>query len=95
MEVKDNIIYFDNDNEFYEYAVVPQLVTIPYTSRDGSERYYTDFNFSTEYNDAVNNNMIFMIKDENSQICKRGRVSYRTITKDVSNLEPWFDDEDD
>ena len=92
MEVKDTTIYFDNDNEFYEYAVIPQLITIPFIDKSGVERYYTDFNFSTQYNDAINNGMKFIIKDEDSQICKHGAVSYRTIAKEIKNLEPWYND---
>ena len=38
--------------------------------------------------------MRFVIKDEDSQIYKHGCVSYRTISKDIQNLDPWFDDYD-
>ena len=92
MEVKDNKIYFDNDQEFYEYSVIPELIPIQYFDTTGTERYYTDFNWTPSYNDAVNNGMVFVIKDEDSQIYKHGGVTYRTITKDVPNLEPWFED---
>ena len=94
MQTIDKIIYFDNDQEFYDYAVIPELVPISFTDKSGVERYYTDFNFTSLYNDAVNNGMTFIIKDEDSQIYKHGGVSYRTIFKEVPNLEPWFDDEE-
>ena len=94
MITKDNIIYFDSDNEFYEYSVVPELVPVQYIDSEGNEKYYTDFNFTPQYNAAINNNMRFVIKDEDSQIYKHGCVSYRTISKDISNLDPWFDDYD-
>lgn len=93
MDVKEKVIYFDNDQEFYEYAVIPELVSIPYTDKLGVDGYYTDFNFTPQYNNAINNGMTFIIKDKNSQIYKRGAVSYRTITKEISNLEPWYGDE--
>jgi len=93
MQAVDKIIYFDNDQEFYDYAVIPELVPIHYTDKSGVERYYTDFNFTPQYNNAVNNGMTFIIKDEDSQIYKHGGVSYRTIYKDVPNLEPWFNDD--
>lgn len=92
MNTIDNIIYFDSDNEFYEYCVIPELIPIQYTDGEGVERYYTDFNLSPQYNDAIKNNMRFVIKDENSQIYKHGAVSYRTITKDIQNLDPWYDE---
>lgn len=94
MEAINNIIYFDSDNEFYDYAVIPELISIAYTDKNGIERYYTDFNFTTQYNNAVNNGMRFVIKDEDSQIYKHGCVSYRTISKEIPNLDPWFDDYD-
>jgi hypothetical protein len=94
MNIKDNIIYFDSDNEFYEYCVVPELVPVQYIDSNGNEKYYTDFNFTPQYNNAVNNGMRFVIKDEDSQIYKHGCVSYRTISKDIQNLDPWFDDYD-
>ena len=94
MNIKDNIIYFDSDNEFYEYSVVPELVPVQYIDSEGNEKYYTDFNLSPQYNNAVNNGMRFVIKDEDSQIYKHGCVSYRTISKDIQNLDPWYDDYD-
>ena len=95
MEIKDNIIYFDNDQEFYDYAVIPELVPVKYISKSGEERYYTDFNFTPQYNNAVKDGITFIIKDEDSQIYKHGCVSFRTISKDIPNLEPWFNDEED
>ena len=94
MNTKDNIIYFDSDNEFYDYCVVPELVPVQYIDSEGNEKYYSDFNFTPQYNNAVNNGMRFVIKNEDSQIYKHGCVSYRTISKDIQNLDPWFDDYD-
>lgn len=94
MITKDNIIYFDSDNEFYDYCVVPELVPVQYIDSEGNEKYYSDFNFTPQYNNAVNNGMRFVIKNEDSQIYKHGCVSYRTISKDIQNLDPWFDDYD-
>ena len=94
MNTKDNIIYFDSDNEFYDYCVVPELVPVQYIDSEGNERYYSSFNFSSEYNKAIDNGMRFVIKDEDSKIYQHGCVSYRTISKDIQNLDPWFDDYD-
>jgi len=94
MNTKDNIIYFDSDNEFYDYCVVPELVPVQYIDSEGNERYYNSFNFSSEYNKAIDNGMRFVIKDEDSKIYQHGCVSYRTISKDIQNLDPWYDDYD-
>ena len=47
---------------------------------------FTDFDFTNEYKDALTRNVKFVICDDNSQIFKRGCVSYRTITKPIDNL---------
>ena len=92
---KQNIIYFDNDDEFYNYAVVPQLIPIETDKVDkyGYPVYYCDWNFSKVYNDAITNNTQFIIKDEDSQIFKHGAVSYRTITKPIQNLQQYFNED--
>lgn len=89
-----NIIYFDNDDEFYEYAVVPEIVAYKTNHIDkfGYPIYYYDWNFSDMYNDDIKNGMLYMIKDENSQIFKHGAVTYSTITKSVPNLQQYFAD---
>lgn len=93
MEVIDNIMYFNNDDEFYKFCVVPKLIPIQYFDKSGNEKYYNDFNLSNRYNYALDKGIKFCIKDEDSQIYKHGCVSYRTITKEIDNLEPWFNDE--
>ena len=90
MDIKGNIIYFDNDNEFYDFAVIPQLIT-----KDGDKSKYFDFELSPQYHKALKEGKKFCIKDEDSKILKHAAVSYRTITKDIENLEPWFEDDED
>lgn len=89
---KNNIIYFTNDDEFYNYAVVPALYPIQTSKVDnyGNPVYYCDWNFSDVYNKALQNNTQFIIQDEDSQIYKHGAVSYRTITKPIQNLQQYF-----
>lgn len=83
--------YFDNDDEFYNFCVIPQLVVKKVLNNDNQEICYTDFNFSDAYNDEIANNTFFVIKDKNSQIIKHNNVvSYRTIGKKVQNLKPWY-----
>jgi len=88
MEVIDKTIYFNNDDEFFDYCVIPSLVPIEYNI-NGTQGYYYTFNFTPQYNKAINDGITFIIKDDNSQIYKHGKVSYKTITKDVQNLEEW------
>lgn len=98
MKIGKEFIYFDDDQEFYDYAVIPNLKVVNYVGNDGSERYHTDFDLSSQYFNALNNGMTFVIKDPNSQIYKHGCVSYRTISKPIENLFPWigfeYEDED-
>lgn len=91
---KYNTLYFEDDDDFYKFAVVPMLVPVEFIDADNCIRHYADFNFSTEYNRAVRDGKKFVIKDPNSQIFKHGAVSYRTITRPVENLEQYFEDFD-
>ena len=99
---KKRIIYFDSDAEFEDWAVAPYATikliensNIPYTSGD----------FSDEYRAAIEEGKRFVIKDEDSVVCKRGCVCKRvplkieafpTYNRDVlvqlsvDNLEPYF-----
>lgn len=94
MVKKGQVIYFDNDDEFYNFVVVPQLHTVPFTGPDGKEMYMMDFDLSNNYNKALSDGLRFVIKDEDSRIYRHGCVSYRTISKDIQNLDPWYDDYD-
>ena len=79
-------MYFDSDDDFYKFCVVPEIKAKPFTLDNGETFYTMDFDLSNDYNMAIQNGNIFVIKDENSQICKHGAVSYRTITKPVKNV---------
>ena len=81
----DNTIYFDNDNDFFDYAVNPACIA---NQSDNGQIYY-DFNFTDEYLDAINKGMYFMIKDKLSKIAKHNCVSYKTLSKPVSNLKQY------
>lgn len=88
----NNILYFDNDEAFYNWCVVPQLKTCEYTDNLGNIKYFVDFDFTHEYLDAIAKGLRFIIKDEDSQICKHKAVSYRTITKNIDNLDNYYAD---
>lgn len=80
-------MFFANDEEFYKFCVVPKLIICQEpNSVTGEIEYYTDFDFTNEYKDALTRNRKFVICDDNSQIFKHGCVSYRTITKPIDNL---------
>lgn len=84
-------LFFNSDDEFYKFCVVPEIIPVEYINQAGETKYYMDFNLSNAYNDAISQGKKFIIKDPNSQIFKRQAVSYRTITKPIQNLEEYFD----
>jgi hypothetical protein len=85
-----NIIYFENDDEFYKFAVVPELIVKKgYVEHLGKEVFYTDFDFTNNYIDAVNSGKSFVIKDPDSKVYKHKSVSFRTECKPVSNLKKY------
>lgn len=88
---KPNIMYFDSDDDFYRFCVVPLVVIRDKVNkRTGDTIHYMDFDLSYKYHKAVEDGVTFIIKDEDSQIYKHGCVSYRTITKPIVNLEPYY-----
>ena len=80
--------YFENDDEFYSYAVDPRI--IPMKLKEGV--YYTTFNFTPQYLSDVDNGVIFVIKDVNSKIFKHKAVCVGLMNKRVQNLEQYFDE---
>lgn len=78
IDAKNRAIYFDNDAEFYDYAVNPLL-----TVTNGDNTPFMDWDFTQPYKNALAENTKFIICDDNSQIYKHQAVSYRTITKPV------------
>lgn len=88
-KIKSNTMYFNTDDEFYQFCVVPQLIPVEYIDNNGETDYYFTFNLSNAYNKAISDGINFVIKDENSNIYKNGCVSYRTITKPISNLKQY------
>ena len=100
METKDNIIYFESDDEFTDFCVAPyaQIITdegVPYIAGD-----YSDL-----YKQYLQEGKTFIIKDEDSVVFKRRCVSKRVpvmmngsplsrttlVQLDVENLEEYFD----
>lgn len=81
------VMFFNTDEDFFNFAVVPHLYARKCEMDDGSAVYCTDYDFSHKYNKAVNDGKVFVIKDPDSQIFKHQAVSYRAITKPIKNLD--------
>ncbi len=86
-----NVMYFDSDDDFYNYCVVPAFVFVTNT---GDDVPYVTFNLSNAYNNATKNGKLFAIKDMDSQILKHGGVSYRGMFKEIPNLVRWWNFDD-
>ena len=86
----ENVLIFDDDDQFYNFCVNPKLNIKTKKLETGQDINYYDFDFTHDYNKALEMGKRFKIKDENSQICKHGAVSYRTITKRIDNLDPYY-----
>lgn len=82
MRKEKNKICFDNDEEFFNFAVKPQIVV-----RQGKHGLYTDWEFTDEYEDAVSRGVRFVVSDPNSRIMKNQIVCYKTISKNVENVD--------
>ncbi len=85
-----NIMYFNNDDDFYKFCVVPNVIISQEVDDNGQTYNVFTFNFTDTYNSCVKDGKKFIIKDQNSRIFKNKKVSYKTITKPVENLEPYF-----
>ena len=86
----EDVIYFDNADEFYNFCVVPVLFAVKRRNKMGHYTMCVDFDLSPMYNDCVTKGKKFCIKDEDSQIFKHGCVTYRCVSKPVQNLIQYF-----
>ncbi len=82
MRREGNVIYFANDQEFYDFAVNPMDV---FNRMEGGTLYH-DWNFTSTYEKALEEGKIFVIEDPNSQVVKHQCAVYRTVCKPVSNV---------
>lgn len=87
----EDILFFNNDDEFYKFCVFPETIITKEILPDGSECYCADFDFSDQYKNALAQGKKFMILDENSQIFKHGEITYRVNTKPVEGLLEYYD----
>jgi hypothetical protein len=98
METRGNIIYFESDNEFTDFCLAPYGVVVH--PENSSSPYWTGV-YSDEYKEAINEGMIFVIKDEDSVVFKHKCVTKRVpiqgtrrealVQMPVQNLEQYFE----
>lgn len=78
---ENNIIYFDNDEEFYDLCVNPEPVIK--TGKSGVK--YFDMDFTYWYKSLVDEATKIVILDDKSTIlCRGGVVTYRTCNKKIN-----------
>jgi len=85
----NNTMFFDSDDEFYEFAVIP-YARVKTVYNNGERESYIDFDMSSMYNKALADNYNFIIRDEDSKIYKHGCVNVGVLSKPVEHLEPYF-----
>ncbi len=79
---ENSIIYFDNDEEFYDLCVSPEPVIK--TSTNTSITYF-DMDFTVWYKSHVDEATKIVILDDDSTILRRGGVvTYRTCNKIIN-----------
>lgn len=82
IDKENNIIYFDNDEEFYDLCVSPELV-FKTSSKTGVT--YFDMDFAEWYKNDVDEATKIVILDDKSTILRRGGVvTYRTRSKKIN-----------
>lgn len=90
---RNNTIVFDDDDDLFNFAVVPSLVIL--TDENGNQ--YSGWSFTEEYNDALAANTQFLINDLKSRYLKNKNIDFRGMTKPINiegNYEQIFEDID-
>lgn len=82
MEIKDNIVFFESDEEFTDFCVEP------YAQVKGENGIGGDY--SEMYKNYLQQGMIFIIKDEDSVVYERHSVAKKVpvIMEDGSHFRP-------
>lgn len=92
-ENKQTIMYFDTDEDFQNFCVLP-YTTLEKSPITGEP--YQQWHFTKEYLDAVAAGTRFKIRNEDSVIYKRGMVTGPNgIGLKVQNLDHWFEDDEE
>ena len=81
IDQENNIVYFDNDEEFFDFCVNTELVIK--TSAKGT--LYYDMDFTEWYKSHVGEATKIVILDSHSEILHHGGVvTYRTCNKKIN-----------
>lgn len=92
-DTKNNTIVFDNDDDLFEFAVVPEFVL----STDENGVQCADWLFTDDYNDAIAGNYELLMNDLNSRYLKNQDIHFKGITKPIKltgNFDQIFEDID-
>lgn len=87
---KNNIMYFTNDDSFYDFCIDPVMRVCRDYSTEGEEILYPDYDFSQAYRDALEAGVRFCIMDEFSRVNKNGLLPVGTCTKKIDNIERYY-----
>ena len=77
MEVKGNKYIFENDEELTNFCISNEPV-VKYC--DKINRFYYDYEMTPEYDKAINDGNIFIVRDPNSIAVKNGHIHRGLIT---------------
>lgn len=81
-DTKNNTITFSNDQDFFDFAVVQEMVF----ERSEMGTLLQTWNFTHAYNQAIEEGTKLVISDPNSQVVKHRAVTYRAVTRPVENV---------
>jgi hypothetical protein len=103
MEIKDDIVFFESDDEFTNFCIAP----IAQIKRSEKGTLYCGGDYSDMYKTFVEEGKTFIIKDEDSQVYKHQCVAKRLpvynegtyigratlVQLDVQGLEEYYEDD--
>lgn len=89
----NNSFIFENDDDLYDFAVIPEYVIV--TDEMGNQG--MGWNFTEDFLDAIAGNAEFLMNDLNSRCLKHKAIDYKGISKPINisgNFERIFEDID-
>lgn len=93
-ECKENknekIMYFDNDDDLAIFCINPELKVYTTKTTLGDVITLADYDFTPQYYKALDDGIMFCVKDKNSRLNKNGLLAYKTCTKKINNIVPYY-----
>lgn len=83
----DNTYVFEDDDEFYNYVVVPKVYI---KESEVTNSKYCAMELTKFYKDAVKNGEEFYIADPESKVMKREVVQLGPCQASLKNINPFF-----